>query len=51
LKSCVLPGLWFDPAAMIRGDKMRVLEVLNQGIASPEHQAFVLELKNRQAGT
>lgn len=50
LKSCVLPGLWFDPAAMIRRDKLRVMEVLNLGIASPEHQAFIQLLKNRQAG-
>lgn len=49
LKSQVLPGLWFDPAAMIRGDKMRVMEVLHLGLQSPEHQEFVLELKGRRA--
>ena len=48
LKSYTLKGLWFDPEAMIRGDKMRVMEVLNRGVASPEHQAFVQELKDRQ---
>ena len=48
LKSDTLPGLWFDPAAMIRGDKMRVMEVLHLGLASAEHQAFVQELIDRQ---
>lgn len=41
LRSEVFPGLWLDPAAMIRGDMLRVLEVIQQGIASPEHTAFI----------
>ena len=50
LKSRILPGLWFDPAAMVHDDNMRVMEVLHLGLQSPEHQAFVEELKDRQAG-
>jgi Uma2 family endonuclease len=48
IRSEVFPGLWLDPEAMIRGDFARVLQVLQQGIASPEHAAFVARL--RQAG-
>lgn len=50
LKSRILPGLWFDPDAMIRSDSFRVMEVLHQGLQLPEHQDFVRELKKRQAG-
>jgi Uma2 family endonuclease len=41
LKSDVFPGLWLDAAAMIDGDMKRVLAVLEKGLASPEHAAFV----------
>jgi len=41
LKSEVFPGLWLDAAAMVRGDMLRVLAVLHEGLASPEHAAFV----------
>jgi hypothetical protein len=44
LRSKKFPGLWLDPAALIAGDKRRVNEVLNQGLASPEHAKFVAEI-------
>jgi Uma2 family endonuclease len=44
-RSVVLPGLWVDPDALIRVDIPRVIEVLQQGLASPEHAAFVEQLK------
>ena len=44
-KSRVFPGLWLDAAALVRGDGLEVLRVLQQGIASPEHAAFVSRLK------
>ncbi len=44
-RSEVLPGLWLEPAAVLRGDLARVLEVLQQGLASPEHAAFVTALQ------
>lgn len=44
-QSKVFPGLWLDPAALLRGDFARVLAVLQQGIASPEHAAFVAKLQ------
>lgn len=44
IRSRRCPGLWLDVAAMIRGDGKRVLEVLDQGLASAEHAAFVQQL-------
>ena len=44
-RSEVFPGLWLDPAAMMHGDLQTVLRVLQEGIASPEHDAFVAELQ------
>jgi len=41
LRSEVFPGLWLDPAALVAGDMARVLAVLHEGLASPEHAAFV----------
>jgi Uma2 family endonuclease len=41
LRSEVFPGLWLDPAALIAGDLARVLQVVQQGTASPEHAAFI----------
>ena len=41
----VFPGLWLDPAALLRGDLAKALDVLRQGLASPEHAAFVAKLK------
>jgi Uma2 family endonuclease len=50
LKSEVFPGLWLDPEALLQSDMPRLLAVAQQGIASPEHAAFVAELQ-RQRGT
>ena len=49
LRSEVFPGLWLDPAALLAGDLPRVLEVLNAGLASAEHEAFVVQLQTRRA--
>ena len=43
-RSEVFPGLWLDPAALLREDRRRLLTVLRQGLASPEHAAFVAKL-------
>lgn len=45
LRSEVFPGLWLDIAALIRDDFPVILQVLQQGLASPEHEAFVKRLK------
>jgi Uma2 family endonuclease len=44
LKSVTLPGLWLDPAAMIANDRKTIAAVLDAGLASPEHAAFVAKL-------
>ena len=43
-KSEVFPGLWLDPAALLRGDGVAVLATLQRGLASAEHAAFVERL-------
>ena len=44
-QSEVFLGLWLDPEAMLRGDLATVLEVLRQGLASPEHAAFAERMR------
>jgi len=41
----VFPGLWLDAAALIRGDMQPVAQVQQEGLASPEHMAFVAQLQ------
>jgi Uma2 family endonuclease len=43
-RSSVFPGLWFDANAFLQRDMTRVLSVLDQGVHSPEHAAFVKQL-------
>jgi hypothetical protein len=43
-RSAIFPGLWLDAAALVRSDSQRVLQVLQDGIASPDHAAFVASL-------
>ncbi len=50
-QSEVFPGLWLDRAAMIRGDMARVIQVVQEGVASPEHAAFVARLQAAAAKT
>jgi Putative restriction endonuclease len=44
LCSEVFPGLWLDTDALIRGDMAQVLSVLQQGLATADHAAFVSRL-------
>jgi Uma2 family endonuclease len=46
-RSAVLPGLWLDPAALLKLNRRRILAVLKQGLASGEHAAFVARLARR----
>lgn len=43
-RSRVFPGLWLDPLALLRGDSAAVRAVVDQGVATPEHAAFVRRL-------
>lgn len=47
LRSEVFPGLWLDPGALIAGDGPRLVAALQEGLASPEHAAFVERLAGR----
>jgi hypothetical protein len=47
-RSAVFPGLWLDPAALLRRDGPGVLTVVRRGLASPEHAAFVVKLASRR---
>lgn len=40
-RSKQFPGLWLDIAAMTSGNLKRVIQILQQGLASPEHAEFV----------
>jgi Uma2 family endonuclease len=48
VKSRQFPGLWLDPAAIWRQDHAAAMAVLNQGLASPEHAAFVEQLATKR---
>ncbi len=40
----IFPGLWLEPSALLTGDLARVLNVVQQGITTAAHQAFVENL-------
>ena len=49
-RSRVFRGLWLHGQALQQGDMPKVLAVLQTGLASPEHQAFVNLLASKRAG-
>jgi Uma2 family endonuclease len=49
IRSETFPGLWLDPVALVVLNVGRVLTVLAQGLASPEHAAFVEQLRQRMS--
>ncbi len=44
LRSEIFPGLWLAPEALIAGDTRRLRAVIDLGVATPEHAAFVARL-------
>ena len=44
IRSEVFPGLWLEPQALVQLDRKRLLEVLRDGLATPEHATFVGQL-------
>ncbi|WP_290600641.1 Uma2 family endonuclease [Anabaena sp. AL93] len=44
--SQIFPGLWLDKIALLGGDLGTVLAVLQQGLASPEHENFISRLSS-----
>ena len=48
VRSRVFPGLWIDSDALIQRDTKRLLNILQQCIATQQHQDFVKGLKSRK---
>ncbi|MDB5310069.1 MAG: hypothetical protein JWO38_4271 [Gemmataceae bacterium] len=48
MKSEAFPGLWLDPAALVRRDLGGVLAALTRGLGSSAHAAFVARLAARR---
>jgi Uma2 family endonuclease len=46
IRSSVFPGLWLNTDAALRDDWVAVFQTMQAGIASPEHVAFVEQLKS-----
>ncbi|MBE9079857.1 Uma2 family endonuclease [Romeria aff. gracilis LEGE 07310] len=44
VRSRIFPGLWLAVSALLAGDMVTVLSVLQQGVNSSEHQAFMRSL-------
>lgn len=51
LCSQAFPGLWLAPEALLIGDMSQVMAVVQSGIESREHSAFVEALAARRAST
>jgi hypothetical protein len=47
-RSHVFPGLWLDGPALLARDSRRLLQTLDQGLATLEHAAFVRWLGGRR---
>lgn len=45
LRSETFPGLWLDTTALLGGDRATVMRSVQQGVATPEHAAFVARLQ------
>ena len=48
-RSSTFPGLWLDPLALIARDTGRLRQVVDLGLATPEHAAFVARLAAARA--
>ncbi|GET40558.1 Uma2 family endonuclease [Microseira wollei] len=46
IRSEIFPGLWLSVPALVAGNLVEVQSVLQMGLATPEHQAFVEQLGN-----
>ena len=44
IHSKVFPGLWLDLRALLAGEESKVSRILEKGLKSPEHAAFVKKL-------
>ena len=46
-RSRIFPGLWLHANALLQLNGVTVMDVLRQGLATPEHAAFVQQLQAR----
>lgn len=46
-RSRIFPGLWLDGKALLAGNLRQVLDRLQEGLRSAEHERFVAELSAR----
>ncbi|MBG1269527.1 hypothetical protein [Nostoc sp. WHI] len=46
IKSEVFPGLWLDKEALLAGNLAKVIEIVQQGLTTVEHQNFVKQLSD-----
>jgi Uma2 family endonuclease len=46
LRSEIFPGLWLQPSAIWTNDLPTLLAVLQQGLATPEHEIFAAQLRD-----
>jgi len=49
-RSEFFPGLWLDPEALFAKDRVRLIGVLHQGLATPAHAAFLARLEKARQG-
>jgi Uma2 family endonuclease len=49
-RSVTFPGLWLDPAALLANDRRQFRRVIDRGVASPEHAAFLIRLAAAREG-
>jgi len=47
-QSVIFPGLWIHGEALLQLQSERSLEIINAGLASPEHAAFVQQLDGKR---
>lgn len=47
IKSEVFPGLWLAVPALLAGNLVEVNSALQLGLATPEHRAFIEQLRDR----
>jgi Uma2 family endonuclease len=47
IRSRALPGLWLNPTAMLAHDWVAATADVRRGVESPEHHAFVANLRGR----
>lgn len=48
IQSKVFPGLWLAVLSLLQGDMATVLTLVQKGLQSPEHAAFVKQLKHKE---